>query len=268
MTDRPVAELLAELPEIYALLPAVLTSRTPGGEEARHARPSPCAPMRLEVAALLDRRVRLDGDALEMADWDTAAGEDRQGLLPSLWAWGRLIEAEMLDTSPDLPEFLPDEPTMASVCAWLVRYTPWALVQPWADEYTADIRRRHGAAERLVRHCDHYRAHACSRCGGDSAELVNNGDLWACPDCGHADPGPRREIDAFRRRPSMPTPMVCALMGCTQEWLWQQHHRGRIQPDSAKGSRPLWWWPWDIFSLLNPAIVDEWESSQGIAVLS
>ena len=146
MTEPTTADLakqqLRDILDWAAILPALLARRAPTGDTSRTGRrvPGSRPPVRLDVLHVLDTRTRVAGDDAEDRAWhDRMASDHRQGLLPDLWQWCRLIEAEAMDACPDVPEELPERPVLASVVDWLVKHTPWALTQPWADEYAADV---------------------------------------------------------------------------------------------------------------------------------
>ena len=174
------ADQLAQILDWAAILPALLTRRAPTGDTSRTGRrvPGSRPPVRLDVLHVLDTRTRVAGDDAEDRAWhDRMASDHRQGLLPDLWQWCRLIEAEAMDACPDVPEELPERPTLASVVDWLVKHTPWALTQPWADEYAADVdwwwrKLREAVGEASPAGVP------CGRCG-ETLGMVHLG-LWEC----------------------------------------------------------------------------------------
>ena len=185
MTDICTADLakqqLRDILDWAAILPALLTRHAPTGDTSRTGRrvPGSRPPVRLDVLHVLDTRTRVAGDDAEDRAWhDRMASDHRQGLLPDLWQWCRLIEAEAMDACPDVPEELPERPTIASVVDWLVKHTPWALTQPWADEYAADVdwwwrKLREAVGEAAVA-----RDVPCSRCR-EPLTPVHDG-RWEC----------------------------------------------------------------------------------------
>ena len=279
--SRPIASLLAELPELAALLPLAATGST-NGDDIRTRKPVPDSrpPTRLDVVQALDTRTRATGDDAVRryrddlyAAWReprrTSDGdleptwEPTQGVLPDLWLWARMVESEMLESSPTRPDDLPETPTMASVCDWLARHTEWAETQQWVAEYTDDVRRWHRRLRGLVGAREPRRMrHDCTSCG-NRAELFNGGDVWACTECGHEDPGPRAQIRDYRYQDSRPTSTICAVFGVTEAWLWQARARRRLHPDTSKGRHPLHWWPWDVFRLRHPGVVEAYERHVG-----
>lgn len=181
MTDRSTIEQLGDILDWAALLPALLTRRAPTGDNSRGGRRTPGSkpPVRLDILHLLDTRLRVTGDDAEDRAWhDRMASGHRQGLLPDLWQWARMIEAEALEGCPDVPDELPEAPTLASVVAWLVKHTGhWTLAQQWASEYVADV----GWWWRRLRDLVGEASPAgvpCGRCG-ETLGMVHLG-LWEC----------------------------------------------------------------------------------------
>ena len=183
MTAEPVtvAAQLRDLLDWAALLPVLLTRHAPSGDNSRGGRaPSGSKPpVRLDVLQVLDARVRIPGDdAEDRAELDRLAGDHRQGLLPDLWQWARLIEAEAMETCPQVPAELPESPTLGSVVGWLSAHTDWAEAQQWADEYRADIDWWWRHLRRLVGEARAEPVVPCRRCG-ESLKAVHGG-LWEC----------------------------------------------------------------------------------------
>lgn len=127
-TVDDVLRYLAELPELCALLPEAAIVRTPSGEGSRST-PGPRPPLRLDVLHLLDTRDK--GWA-----FDVPPDPDRVGVLPFLDSWARDLEATALDERPELPDELPDPPTVAGLCKWLAAEALWASGLPQWPEMT------------------------------------------------------------------------------------------------------------------------------------
>lgn len=182
MSERSTTEQLADILDWAALLPALLTRRAPTGDTSRGGRTSPGSrpPVRLDVLHVLDERPRITGDDAEDRAWhDRMASDHRQGLLPDLWQWARMIESEAMDGRPALPDELPEQPTLASVVGWLTKHTdPWALAQQWASEYVADIDWWWRRLRDLVGEARGHSGVECGRCG-EPLVLVHLG-LWEC----------------------------------------------------------------------------------------
>lgn len=256
---KTTIQCLAEMPDLAALLPVVAGTSTSPGTTSRRT-PGSQPPASLDIIQALDTRIRTwRGDATDRAHADAIWGDHRQGVLPDLWLWARMIEAEMLDQSPQPPATIPDQITLAGICDWLIRHNHWAVDQPWHDQYDHDVHSWHRRLTSLAGLTEpRIMRHQCSACEGPS-DLTNDGDLWTCRSCGHLDPGPRRQITDYRLQPSQPTNTICTMFGVSGAWLRQQKARHRLTPDLSKGTRPLHWWPWDVFALLNPGIVEAYE---------
>lgn len=176
-----VAAQLRDLLDWAALLPALLTRHAPTGDNSRGGRaPSGSKPpVRLDVLQVLDARVRIPGDdAEDRAELDRLAGDHRQGLLPDLWQWARLIEAEAMETCPQVPAELPEQPTLGSVVGWLLVHTDWAETQQWADEYRADVDWWWRRLRQLVGEARAEPVVPCGRCG--EALTPAGPGLWDC----------------------------------------------------------------------------------------
>ena len=183
MTTEPVtvAAQLRDLLDWAALLPVLLTRHAPTGDSSRGGRaPSGSKPpVRLDVLQVLDDRVRIPGDdAEDRAELDRLAGDHRQGLLPDLWQWARLVEAEAMETCPQVPAELPEQPTLGSVVGWLLVHTDWAETQQWADEYRADVDWWWRRLRHLVGEARSEPVVPCGRCG--EALTPAGPGLWDC----------------------------------------------------------------------------------------
>ena len=121
---------LRDIDDLAAYLPELVTARR--ADAGGSSSPGPRVPLRLDVLAVLDDRERVHGDDAEDRAWhDRMAGDHRQGLLPDLRQWARLIEAEAMDVCPEVPEPIPGGmPGLPEVIAWLHRHLSWALTQP------------------------------------------------------------------------------------------------------------------------------------------
>ena len=106
MTDTPTTTAqLAQILDWAALLPALLTRRAPTGDSSNSGRRTHGSkpPVRLDILQILDTRRRATGDDAEDRAWhDRMASDHRQGILPDLWQWARMIEAEALEGATPL----------------------------------------------------------------------------------------------------------------------------------------------------------------------
>lgn len=180
-TTAQVRVWLAELPDLCALLPDALATRTAGQQTSRpvpHSKP----PVRLDIVALLDTRERCDW---EQGMW--RVDPDGQGVLPWLWGWARDLESCAYDLRPTLCDEVPEKVTVASLCQWLLQddLLEWCEVtlQQW-DEFAYDLRRVVASvreATRNVRDAE-VKPVGCPRCGYP-LEQVKPG-MWECSE-GH-----------------------------------------------------------------------------------
>jgi len=141
---------LATITKLHGNLPDMLTSRSGGGPNhgSRKVFARSAPPVNLTALDMLDGRQKLGGDDAEgMHQLDRMAGARRMGVLPDLWMWARMIEAEMIDAGAALPAELPESPTVATICRWLSQVTEWAVGAPWWPEYVHDI---HETAQRIA----------------------------------------------------------------------------------------------------------------------
>lgn len=262
MDTVTTADLLADIPGLAAFLP--VAGHNPDQVKTTPPPPGPRPPVRLDLVQMLDTRYRYPGTALDRAAADDIWGDHRQGVQPDLMLWA-LFFAEQ---NPAITDLIPND--LAQLCAWLGRRSEWAEKQDWGDTYVKDVKAWH---TRLLRGCGDAPLaamhHACTRCGND-ATLVNAGDLWACAECGHEDPGPAQQIRTFRFQPSRPTPDICDMFRVERGWLYTHKKRRNLTPDPTKGTDPLHWWPWDVFRLLHPGLVDLYEqhTESGTHVIS
>lgn len=218
MTTR---QQLHDIVDLAALLPDLATTRSVTSGTGRPASGpvahSP-APVRLDILQALDARTRVTGDDAEDRAWhDRMASDHRQGLLPDLWQWARMIEAEAMDRCPEAPAELPEQPCVASVVAWLLAHLDWALTQRWADELVSDVdwwwrRVRHLLGER-----DEYQPR-CGRCLFPVEETA--GGVWQCAGC-----GAETSLDAALKRIAEPlvtigqaSILVAVPRGTLKQW--------------------------------------------------
>lgn len=163
--ERTTVARLHELPDLAAHLALRLTSSQPGTETGGKRDPAETAPVHLAILHALDDRHRYAGDNMPayMEDeawrcphaahpprecpWE-ADDDGRQGLLPDLALWARMINDDLEQYDPELPEDLPEEFTVASVCDWLARHhRRWATL----DDGASDQRLSAEVAEQLRR---------------------------------------------------------------------------------------------------------------------
>ena len=218
MTDTPTTTAqLAQILDWAALLPALLTRRAPTGDSSNSGRRTHGSkpPVRLDILQILDTRRRATGDDAEDRAWhDRMASDHRQGLLPDLWQWARMIEAEALEGCPDVPDELPEAPTLASVIAWLIKHTiRWTLAQQWASEYVADIDWWWRRLRDLVGEASPAGV-PCGRCG-ETLGMVHLG-LWECG-AGHQVTVQPVSINLAAQKIGIPKDQLYALIAQPQQ---------------------------------------------------
>ena len=181
-------------------------------------------PANLDRIVALDLRQRVRD--LNHHDQLWRDGQPRQGILPTLWLWATMLEADWLDQSPQLPADLPEHPTIASACAWLAAHDHWWDGRPEWDEYAADLQLLDRWAKRLVG----WRPEpTCPTCG---APFTRHGEhVWACPHCG-------REIST--RVVGVTLPVAHALTGVPERTLrdWSKR-QGLLPPLQDAAGVPL-----------------------------
>lgn len=195
---------LADLVDVVANLELRLMTSTPGVEQIRTKRKAEeVAPVNVAILHALDDRTKYGADDMPayLADeqWtcqhyshheaDCPHENDdagRQGVLPDLWTWARMIEADLMQTDPKLPEELPDPATMATVCSWLIdHHERWTdLFGQEADEFTKDVRRWHTRLRaELGEHDPPILRHGgVGGCGDELAQMAD-GVRYECRGC-------------------------------------------------------------------------------------
>lgn len=181
--DRTPADVQAWLDEIADLAPLLRDAAVTGPHQEAVSRPVPGSkpPMRLEPVVLLDERQK----GTEWLAGMEYVDPQRLGLLPYLDGWVRDIEASLLDACPDLPEPIPDTPTITADCQWLSRHAQAASRLPQWPELVYGLRHIRAALRAATAGVRDTVAKPvpCPRCG-DPLRQVGEKALWAC-DNGH-----------------------------------------------------------------------------------
>lgn len=93
----------------------------------------------VDVIDLADTRSkRRDDDPAGEADLASRIGARRVGVLPTLSAWVRLAEGEMLDAGEPCTTPAP-APTITTEAGWLRMHLDWIMAQQWVRELAADV---------------------------------------------------------------------------------------------------------------------------------
>lgn len=225
---------LTELTELATLLPELATptrnAQTAGPRGIAH---SP-APVRLDVIHALDHRLRdLSDDAEDRAWHDRAAGGDhRQGLVPDLYQWAKLVDAEARETGYE-PIDLPDGLTLTIVVDWLDPWTDWAHAQPFGHTFARDIDWWWRHLRTLAGERDDYQPR-CTACHFPIAEAA--GGIWQCAGCRN-----ETSLDAGLRRlaePLVTLTQASALTGIPLTTLKRRVAAGTLLPVTPAGERP------------------------------
>lgn len=235
------ADLVA-LPDLVAELARLVADRHHDTTGYRGKVIGSPAPLQIPVVHLVDVRhkPRWHGE-----DPRHAPIADRYGIAPALETWVRVL-AEELPEWPDLTE----RATVRSECATLVEHWAWITEQEWATELAQDVTTM-ASQVRAALGVPKEQRYACPECG-NPAYLVPGGIL----SCQEGHERVVRDLERQqRRRPAITTKDAVAEFGLSEPQLWQWKHRRKIVPSKDERGR-LWWWPWDIFCLLNPDIAE------------
>ena len=179
-TIDDVRRYLSELPELCALLPDALVTRTAGVQTSRPT-PSSRPPTKLDVLHLMDESPK---DTLgEEYTGKRYPDPDRVGVLPYLWSWVRDIESEAMDMRPQLPDELPEQPTVSNACAWLLEELEWAATLPQWDEMAYGVRSTWQAVRSAVSSVADKpeRKVPCGRCELPLTPIEGTRPMWECP---------------------------------------------------------------------------------------
>lgn len=180
---RDMTEALTDLPQAYELLPLfTLPGSAPPDPDRRTGTTSPARPpLNLGVLDLMDERDKADAPAIrDDYDLDRRAGARRQGILPNLASWVRLVDGEMWDE--DIQHSAPsDRPTVATECAWLLGQIEWILRQQWADELAADLAGMFDDVKAATG-WSKSQPERCPKCGW-TVEARDDGAWWSCTGC-------------------------------------------------------------------------------------
>lgn len=254
MTDR-LAKALDELPAAYDLLSMFMV---PGSRDTEPVSWSASHHTRslLVFAALdlMDVRRKPDADPtrqdydIDRTQWQWEDGEGRkiteparrrQGVLPTLAQWVRLVDSELWDA--DYQHEPPsDDPTVDGECAWLRSHLHWIGEQQWLDEIEADvtgmlrdIREVTGEDDKLAGKL------FCIRpgCGWEVTERYG-GEAYVCKGCGNT--WGRLELHRMAERQKLKPIAECAnLAGVSDKTLRRYKAQGILKVAGRQGKTEL-----------------------------
>lgn len=242
-----LSEALEQIPAAFDLLGEfILPGSAPVSPDGPRGASSPSRPpLNLVVLDLQDTRQKRDCDPSRTDyDLDRRAGARRQGVLPTLASWVRLVDGELWDEAleHDPPT---DAPTVATECTWLGDHVDWIVDQQWAveiaDECAAilrDIRAAIGEFEVKDQL-------ACMYCGWDVNE-DERGEWFRCSGCDRK--WGRVELHNMAKRKMPKTLKECAkMLGVSLRTLRYARARREFRPVARDGSA-------DLFDLSEVAV--------------
>lgn len=174
---------LTDLPSLYSLLPLFAQPGSSGEERRASTNPSR-PPTNLGVVDLLDTREKAGSSPVrDDYNLDKRAGARRQGILPTLGSWVRLVDGELHDEGRE--HVSPDEAaTVASECAFLLLHLGWVHDQTWFGELAADVKRmREDCRQAIGEPGPSILVCTVVTCGW-SIEALDGGKAARCTGCG------------------------------------------------------------------------------------
>jgi hypothetical protein len=175
---------LGDIPSLYALLGYFEIPGSGGDDNGRSAGSPARPPLSLDVLDLTDTRTKPDASPVR-DDWerDKIMGARRQGILPTLGQWSRLVDGALWDA--DLKHDGPDEdPSVAGECRFLLQHLDWIQDQQWRNEFEADVSTMHRDLRRAIRDPEPPRL-VCTVPGCDWAVVeMDRGSWFRCTGCG------------------------------------------------------------------------------------
>jgi hypothetical protein len=248
-----LSEALEQIPAAFDLLGEfILPGSAPVSPDGPRGASSPSRPpLNLVVLDLQDTREKPDSDP-QRTDYDidrrshqwrdgrgkmTGSGSARrQGVLPTLASWVRLVDGELWDEGTEHGE-PSNAPTVATECTWLLDHADWIVAQQWAveiaDECAAilrDIRAAIGEFEVKDQL-------ACMYCGWDVQE-DERGEWFRCSGCDRK--WGRVELHKMAERKMPKTLKQCAgLVGVSLSTLRAARNRKEFKPVARDGKAEL-----------------------------
>lgn len=249
---------LAALPDLVAELTRCLTERNHDVSGHHKVIGSP-APLNLPVVHLTSTRHKptWHGD-----DPRFVRIAERYGVTPALESWVRVLVDERRDAGEDRPE-LAERATVRTEVAVLLEHWSWISRQKWAEDLARDIRSLAGQVKSAlgIRPMPRY---ACPECG--NAAYIQPGGILACVEVAEHHVVVRDLEQQMRRRVMATTQEIVAEFGeqgVSETLLRQWKFRRKITPARTERGRN-WWFPWDVFCLLNPEIAEAVEARDAL----
>jgi hypothetical protein len=240
-TERLRARLsgsLRQIPDAFALLDEfILPGSAPAPGGARSAPSSSRPPVNLVVLDLQDVREKPDSDP-QRTDYnlDRRAGARRQGVLPTLASWVRLVDGELWDEGlvHDAPA---DTPSVATECVWLSAHVDWILEQQWASEIADECSAILRDIQAAIGEHEVTAQRACFACGWDVTEM-DGGNWFRCTGCPKT--WSRLELHRMAERKKPKTLKQCAeLIGVSVRTLRYARADRAFRPVARDGSTDL-----------------------------
>ena len=211
---------LAEIPTLYADLPAILTG-IKGQSGGVHTPPGSKPPLAVHVVDLLDTHLKdpsewAETDPRDRLDEDERKAGiqrvvDRWGVVPRIALWVRLIDEEMDEAGEHtLTLEAADWSSIVALCAAIRLVTPWLIAQQWVTELAqdmaalrAELRSALGIRPEFIPKCRYCR---------NKCEPQDGGTWFRCPACG-ADFTWQAEVNALLAVQEMTGPQCAMHLG-------------------------------------------------------
>lgn len=242
MSADRLAKALDELPAAYDLLPLFMLpgSQPDMGSLQHHSASNTRSPLVLSALDLADTRTKADAEPTRSDyELDKLAGARRQGVLPTLSSWVRLVDSELWDLNIE-HEAPADAPTVAGECAWLRSFTHWISQQQWLDEIEADITGMLRDIREVTGEDDKLAGKLfCIRpgCGWEVTERYG-GEAYVCKGCGNT--WGRLELHRMAERQKLKPLVECAnLAGVSDKTLRRYKAQGVLKVAGRQGKTEL-----------------------------
>lgn len=230
-------QALGEIPGLYELLHLFVEPGVGATSEGYTASASPARPpVNLGVLDLLDGREKADSEPTRTdAEIDRLAGARRQGVLPTLASWVRLVDGELWDADQD-HQPPSDYTTILSETGFLLTHIDWIGDQQWADEFVRDLC---GIVRDLKQatHQPEPERYSCTRCGWDIQEM-DRGAWYRCVGCSQR--WTRIELHRMAERKQPRTlKQIAELVGISVSTLRAARNERKFRPVARDGKAEL-----------------------------